>query len=189
MPGVRTSNSRTPGKCNLASATRQRPASGPFASLDAITFSFQRSKQAACAVTLRHRGRACFRPGTTPGQIFQQSAHRPVAGGADRNRTDDLRLAKPALSQLSYSPCGTPHRHRLLPSPPVRKDCVGQGRFELPTSRLSGVRSNQLSYWPGRSAVGTHTRPSPARARFARGPAPSRSLKTEPHDPHRLASP
>ena len=31
---------------------------------------------------------------------------RPTApdGGADRDRTDDLRLAKPALSQLSYSP-------------------------------------------------------------------------------------
>jgi hypothetical protein len=27
---------------------------------------------------------------------------------------------------------------------------VGQGRLELPTSRLSGVRSNHLSYWPGR---------------------------------------
>jgi hypothetical protein len=26
--------------------------------------------------------------------------------GADRDRTDDLRLAKPALSQLSYSPRG-----------------------------------------------------------------------------------
>ncbi len=26
------------------------------------------------------------------------------AGGADRDRTDDLGLAKPALSQLSYSP-------------------------------------------------------------------------------------
>ena len=25
---------------------------------------------------------------------------------------------------------------------------VGQGRLELPTSRLSGARSNQLSYWP-----------------------------------------
>ena len=25
---------------------------------------------------------------------------------------------------------------------------VGLGRFELPTSRLSGVRSNQLSYRP-----------------------------------------
>ncbi len=60
--------------------------------------------------------------------------------GAERDRTDDLRLAKPALSQLSYGPrCyrrnGTPER-------------VGQGRVELPTSRLSGVRSNHLSYWP-----------------------------------------
>ena len=27
-------------------------------------------------------------------------------------------------------------------------DSVGQGRVELPTSRLSGVRSNHLSYWP-----------------------------------------
>jgi hypothetical protein len=26
------------------------------------------------------------------------------AGGADRDRTDDPRLAKPVLSQLSYSP-------------------------------------------------------------------------------------
>ncbi len=40
---------------------------------------------------------------------------RPVCaamfGGADRDRTDDLRLAKPALSQLSYSPVS------LIPSP------------------------------------------------------------------------
>ena len=28
----------------------------------------------------------------------------PCAGGAGRDRTDDLRLAKPPLSQLSYSP-------------------------------------------------------------------------------------
>ncbi len=60
-------------------------------------------------------------------------------GGADRDRTDDLRLAKPALSQLSYSP------GRLRWS----RSLVGQGRLELPTSRLSGVRSNHLSYWPG----------------------------------------
>jgi hypothetical protein len=31
-------------------------------------------------------------------------ARRARIGGADRDRTDDLRLAKPALSQLSYSP-------------------------------------------------------------------------------------
>ena len=29
-----------------------------------------------------------------------------------------------------------------------REEMVGLGRFELPTSRLSGVRSNQLSYRP-----------------------------------------
>jgi len=32
--------------------------------------------------------------------------------------------------------------------PPLLR-VVGQGRLELPTSRLSGVRSNHLSYWPG----------------------------------------
>ena len=36
----------------------------------------------------------------------------------------------------------------LLQSPERRVDLVGLGRFELPTSRLSGVRSNQLSYRP-----------------------------------------
>ena len=64
--------------------------------------------------------------------ISEHSKVPSVDGGADRDRTDDLRLAKPALSQLSYSPMKV----------------VGLGRFELPTSRLSGVRSNQLSYRP-----------------------------------------
>src|ERR1700729_1544671 len=63
--------------------------------------------------------------------------------GADRDRTDDLRLAKPALSQLSYSPVGSS----------LTRLCVGQGRLELPTSRLSGVRSNHLSYWPGQATA------------------------------------
>ena len=39
---------------------------------------------------------------------------------------------------------------------------VGPGRFELPTSRLSGVRSNQLSYEPGRRTEG-QTPPCPRR--------------------------
>ena len=57
-------------------------------------------------------------------------------GGADRARTGDLLLAKQVLSQLSYSPKPT---HEFL---------VGLGGFEPPTSPLSGVRSNQLSYRP-----------------------------------------
>jgi hypothetical protein len=57
----------------------------------------------------------------------------PELGGADRDRTGDPLLAKQVLSQLSYSPLTV---------------VVGLGRFELPTSPLSGVRSNQLSYRP-----------------------------------------
>lgn len=87
-------------------------------------------------------------------------------GGAERDRTDDLLLAKQALSQLSYSPVvgwlviredhsllAARDRWRLV----IREDhsrspispgaeVVGQGRLELPTSRLSSARSNQLSY-------------------------------------------
>ena len=59
---------------------------------------------------------------------------RPVEhGGADRDRTGDPLLAKQVLSHLSYSPI---------------EQVVGLGRLELPTSPLSGVRSNQLSYRP-----------------------------------------
>ena len=56
-------------------------------------------------------------------------------GGAMRDRTADLLDANQALSQLSYSPIS-------------HLDLVGLGRFERPTSPLSGVRSNQLSYRP-----------------------------------------
>src|SRR5262249_12839286 len=81
------------------------------------------------------------------------------SGGADGDRTDDLRLAKPALSQLSYSPISgasagsaayAPGFHVVGPMicPGANLVPVGQGRVELPTSRLSGVRSNHLSYWP-----------------------------------------
>ena len=50
-----------------------------------------------------------------------------------RDRTADLLRAKQALSQLSYSPV---------------IEVVGLSRLELPTSPLSGVRSNHLSYRP-----------------------------------------
>src|SRR5437868_4762578 len=50
---------------------------------------------------------------------------------------------------------------------------VGPGRVELPTSRLSGVRSNHLSYEPStaakdnyRSSLVTISRPSPSPARI-----------------------
>ena len=60
-------------------------------------------------------------------------------GGAKEDRTPDLLRAKQALSQLSYGPVSDHAAHQQL---------VGLGRFELPTSPLSGVRSNHLSYKP-----------------------------------------
>ena len=62
-------------------------------------------------------------------------------GGARRDRTDDLLLAKQALSQLSYGPASHGTESSM-------REMVGLGRFELPTSRLSSARSNQLSYRP-----------------------------------------
>ncbi len=74
------------------------------------------------------------------------------AGGANRDRTDDLKLAKLALSQLSYGPG-------------IRCDqVVGLGRLELPTSRLSSARSNQLSYKPKHVRAWCPLRRRPVRA-------------------------
>ena len=67
-------------------------------------------------------------------------------GGAMRDRTADLLRAKQALSQLSYSPV---------------IEVVGLSGLEPPTSPLSGVRSNHLSYRPtSRDALSTSIKQS-----------------------------
>ncbi len=74
-------------------------------------------------------------------------------GGARRDRTDDLLLAKQALSQLSYGPSDYQESFRSPDPTPTRSTAclvlVGLGGLEPPTSRLSSARSNQLSYKPG----------------------------------------
>ena len=71
-----------------------------------------------------------------------------AAGGARRDRTDDLLLAKQALSQLSYGPTSFCKELVYRAEAAKQRRLVGPGRLELPTSRLSGVRSNHLSYGP-----------------------------------------
>ena len=90
---------------------------------------------------------------------FVESPHRqeafhpkPKGGGGDRNRTGDLLLAKQMLSQLSYAP----------------DRVVGLGRLELPTSRLSGVRSNRLSYRPAPDDIDQRSGPKRNGSRYKR---------------------
>ena len=90
--------------------------------------------------------------------------------GAEGDRTPDLVVANHALSQLSYSPGknsalstgdsptdlgaegATLSQLSYSPVTPMSSapddSCVGLSRVELLTSRLSGVRSNHLSYRP-----------------------------------------
>ena len=61
-----------------------------------------------------------------------------------RDRTADLLRARQALSQLSYSPKVL----MLYANVFMGEELVGLSGLEPPTSRLSGERSNQLSYRP-----------------------------------------
>ena len=104
------------------------------------------------------------------------NSNTKTIGGAERDRTADPLLAKQVLSQLSYSPifrfrhqpevngpCITMHAFKLPSSPQIaNQNMVGPGRLELPTSRLSGVRSNHLSYGPNPGR--THDLSSTARS-------------------------
>ena len=88
-------------------------------------------------------------------------------GGDERNRTADPLLARQVLSQLSYTPTVHEAGRKMLEAGFVAgisfanssltlascllslASClVGLGGLEPPTSRLSGVRSDQLSYRP-----------------------------------------
>ena len=86
-------------------------------------------------------------------------------GGAMRDRTADLLRARQALSQLSYSPIVVTSVPVILPetrrgitkhtsvcelfrNAVFRENLVGLSGLEPPTSPLSGVRSNHLSYKP-----------------------------------------
>ncbi len=101
--------------------------SGRFPTLQALEVWWS---QPVCPQHLQVRGQ------TT--QIPHGDTMSKANGGARRDRTDDLLLAKQALSQLSYGPF-------------EEWPMVGPGRVELPTSRLSGVRSNHLSYGPSKA--------------------------------------
>ena len=62
-----------------------------------------------------------------------REGQKPSRSGADRDRTDDLKLAKLALSQLSYSPIDEPG---------------GDERDRTDDLRIANAALSQLSYVP-----------------------------------------
>ena len=66
-----------------------------------------------------------------------------ILNGDGEIRTHDPQLARQVLSQLSY----TPIAHKMCIKE-IFNFRLGLSGLEPPTSRLSGVRSNRLSYKP-----------------------------------------
>ena len=86
----------------------------PLCALSNLTIKFGQDKRCRADSIVKDLDRLCPlpRPGEVETYAVIAPAPRPrgrpertvVVGGADRGRTGNLRLAKPALSQLSYSP-------------------------------------------------------------------------------------
>src|SRR3954469_6549612 len=106
---------------------RRRPRSSPVAH---PWVNKGRSRHTLCLLFLRIC--SCQRTGPAGAWLRRSSADRIRCGGlergslqlarqssgADRDRTDDIQLAKLALSQLSYGPIRSGGRMRLPPVPP-----------------------------------------------------------------------
>ena len=126
------------------------------------------------------RGRSPGQPARSPfGRRTASRKETIESDGDDRSRTDDLLVANQTLYQLSYVPVpglalvdqpANPAWCRALSALKM----VGPSGLEPPTLRLSGVRSNHLSYEPStsRNAGGRFRR----RLDSPRGPARSCSL-------------
>ena len=124
--------------------------------------------------------------------LSKNASRRPNHGlwktcGADRDRTDDIQLAKLALSQLSYSPSRPDILQNLRGSHAGghqaatlnRVELVGLGGLEPPTSRLSGARSSQLSYRPREAGCAKRERYPIISIQSVKEPSRARSFKTK----------
>ena len=117
----------------------------PPLTLSSLTTQTRNTCVFSFGLTLLSCQRTHSRSRRTSARLDREASRGPTrVGGADRTRTDDLRLARAALSQLSY--CPVVERPACL--------MVGLSGLEPLTSRLSGVRSNQLSYRPNQRTRG-----------------------------------
>ncbi len=89
------------------------------------------------------------------------ASHHARGGGGDRNRTDDLLLAKQALSQLSYTPTALSEAQ----SPSRRQRLREQPREPQPAHRSPFLNRATLAVHPSTSAQGHRCRRPRSRLR------------------------
>ncbi len=85
-------------------------------------------------------------------QVLSQLSYSPIVSLACRTPFGPAlrrRAKRLATATALRKPSGfRSHRTDVSPDRQIQPKLVGPGRLELPTSRLSGVRSNHLSYGP-----------------------------------------
>jgi hypothetical protein len=95
------------------------------------------------------------------------ASHRSVSGGGERNRTDDLLLAKQALSQLSYTPGATliaPGGRNGARTPRVSRPVQKKPRPCLPQRRILAPACASLGQWWAREDLNLRPHAYQARA-------------------------
>src|SRR4030065_2932055 len=88
----------------------------PLYALSNLTIKFSQDKKNAAKFDCQRSEKCLLNHPNLGGISFIRCSPAGENGGAGRNRTGDLRLAKPALSQLSYSHPATASR---TPAGPV----------------------------------------------------------------------
>jgi hypothetical protein len=132
--------SDSPGLIAAGRVLRRLPAPRhPLHALSNLTIKFSQDKKLPLSSIVKEP-ETVYGSSPSLGENHRKDVRRALENGAGRDRTGGLRLAKPALSQLSYSPAEK--------KPLAGRRMVGLSGFEPLTSRLSGGRSNQLSYRP-----------------------------------------
>jgi hypothetical protein len=152
------------GQWSETTHTRQRPRARQIPGRYQAYPCHRRPHGAADLST--HRGRARSHNPSSRCQTTPHRRHAPHRAAPRRRALSP----DPAPGQ-GRQPAPPPHP---AGSPPgAGKGLVGLGRFERPTSRLSGVRSDRLSYRPGDQSSGDSGRGSeePRHARVVSRPS------------------
>jgi hypothetical protein len=159
-------NRNRPGKTSITRTARMRRGHAPQTNWSALPLAGERVRTTLLFTMSHQQAAADERPLQTN---FSRQAtrlpHHEWWSQTGSNRRPPACKAGALPTELwPRKPCpGTASRT----TGPQKRELVGLGRFELPTSPLSGVRSNQLSYRPSpRTNVRKARAPGVIRTRY-----------------------